>query len=398
MPPVDPDDLLNRLRRTADQFHSLTELEERLRSGRQLRIKYGVDATAPFLHIGHGVNLWMMRHLQEAGHKVVFLLGDFTTRIGDPTGKSQTRPVLTEAEIDRNAQAFLDQVGAILLEDPEVFEVRRNSEWFGEMDLAEFLGLASSVTHAHLISRDTFRQRIAAGSPIHLHELVYPVLQGYDSAMLDSDLTIVGTDQLFNEMMGRYFQQRMGQDPQVVITSRITPGTDGREKQSKSLGNYIALADSPRDKFGKAMSIPDELILPYLEVYTDEPLDGLAERAADQPFATKKLLAASLVRRYHGPETASEELAWFERTFSKRQVPTDIAEVAIGDGATVLDAARAVRPGDSNRRLREIITGGGFRVGETRLTDPEAAAPVGEVVQLGKRTWVKLVAGGPDQG
>ena len=205
---------LDALARTTDQIVSLDELRSRLAGGRSLRIKYGVDVTAPFLHIGHAVNLWMMRHLQDGGHKVIFLIGDFTTRIGDPTGRNQSRRVIAQDQIEANARAFIEQVGMVLRTDPEVFEVRRNSEWYEPMPLGRFFDLLSMLTYQRLIQRDMFQKRIAAGREIFLHEMLYPVLQGYDSVMLQADLTIVGTDQLFNEMMGRFYQERTSQPPQ----------------------------------------------------------------------------------------------------------------------------------------------------------------------------------------
>lgn len=288
--PVDFDSL----ERTIDQTFSLEEMHAKLRLKRPLRIKYGVDATAPFLHIGHAVNIWMMRELQEHGHIVVFLLGDFTTRIGDPSGKSETRKVIPREEIEANADEFLRQVSHILLTDSAVFEVRRNSEWYENMRLGDFMSLLSMVTHSKLIQRDMFQKRIQKGHEIHMHEMLYPILQGYDSVMLKSDLTIVGTDQLFNELMGRFYQEKLGQTPQVVITTKITPGTDGVEKQSKSIGNYIALTDAPRDKYGKVMSIPDSLIIPYLEIYTLVPVEKVCdmekrmESGALNPHGRKK--------------------------------------------------------------------------------------------------------------
>jgi tyrosyl-tRNA synthetase len=201
--------VIDRLRRTTDLIVGEDDLRERLESGRPLRIKYGVDCTAPDLHLGHAVNLWMMRQLQDLGHRVVFLLGDLTTRVGDPTGRSETRPVLTPAQIDANAASFLEQVSLVLRTDPDVFEVRRNSEWYDAMPVAELLSLFAQVTQAQLMSRDMFRERVAAGREIAVHELVYPVLQGYDSFAMQSDLTIVGSDQLFNEQLGRHFQQRL---------------------------------------------------------------------------------------------------------------------------------------------------------------------------------------------
>ena len=236
-----PESLLAQLERTTDQIIGRADLLTRLCEGRPLRIKFGVDLTAPDLHLGHAVNLWMMRTLQDHGHTVIFLLGDTTSRIGDPTGRSAARPVLTEQQIRDNATSFLDQVSRVLRTDPELLEIRRNSEWFDEMGVAGLLAELSLVTHAHLISRDMFRSRIAAGTEIAMHELIYPVLQGFDSVALESDLTIVGTDQLFNEAMGRELQVKHGQTPQTIITSTVTPGLDGGPKQSKSLNNYVGL-------------------------------------------------------------------------------------------------------------------------------------------------------------
>jgi tyrosyl-tRNA synthetase len=256
------------LQRTAVEVHTADALRAKLTGQRPLRIKYGVDVTAPFLHIGHAVNLWAMRELQDAGHKVLLLIGDFTTSIGDPTGRADARPVIAADQIERDAEGFIQQAGQVLRTDPEVFEVRRNSEWWAAMPVSRFMALLAEVTHARLIQREMFQRRIAAGGEIYLHELLYPVLQGYDSCELDSDLTIVGSDQLFNELMGRLLAERLGLTPQVVITTAITPGIDGRAKQSKSLGNYIAITDPPRQKFGKAMRLPDRLVADYLRVYT----------------------------------------------------------------------------------------------------------------------------------
>lgn len=360
------------LGRTMQDVFSLEELRKKLSAGRPLRIKYGVDATASFLHIGHAVNLWMMRYLQEHGHVVVFLLGDFTTRIGDPTGKSQTRQVISRDEIDRNAKAFLDQVGQILLTDPKVFEVRRNSEWFDKMGVDEFLSLLSMVTHQRLIQRDMFQKRIAAEQEIYMHEMLYPILQGYDSAMLQSDLTIVGTDQLFNELMGRFYQERFNQEPQIVITTKITPGTDGKEKQSKSLGNYIALADSPRDKFGKVMSIPDNLIIQYLEVYTTVDLQLVREMSQTlaggsvNPMTFKLQLAEAIVARYHGQAEATAEREWFAQAFSARQIPDDVPQVSARPGLDIASLLQTCIPGESKSALRRLVQQGAVRLNDQK--------------------------------
>lgn len=392
--------ILDSFARTTEEVYALEELRERLEGSRPLRIKYGVDVTAPFLHIGHAVNLWMMREMQEYGHVVVFLIGDFTTRIGDPTGRSRVRPVIEESEIERNAEEFIRQVSAVLRTDPAVFEVRRNSEWWGSMNTGEFMRLLAMVTHSRLIARDMFQRRMAAGEEIYCHELLYPVLQGYDSVMLESDLTIVGTDQLFNELMGRFYQERFGQPPQVVLTTLITPGTDGVEKQSKSLGNYIALADSPRDKFGKVMSIPDSLILPYFEVYTTVPLEEMEplrlppEPGAD-PMSWKLRLATEIVARYHGRKIAEAERGWFLKTFSRKEAPADATRVHLAQPTSLLDLLRKQLPERSVSEIRRMIQQGAVRLDGVKKTNPNELISVsGEAtLKVGKLTWFRLTAG-----
>jgi tyrosyl-tRNA synthetase len=388
--------VIDRLRRTTDTVVGADDLRDRLASGRPLRIKYGVDCTAPDLHLGHAVNLWMMRQLQDAGHRVVFLLGDLTTRVGDPTGRSETRPVLTPEQIDANAASFLEQVSLVLRTDPEVFEVRRNSEWYDAMPVAELLSLFAQVTQAQLMSRDMFRERVAAGREIAVHELVYPVLQGYDSFAMRSDLTIVGSDQLFNEQLGRHFQQRLGAPPQVVITTTITPGIDGRAKQSKSLNNYIGLTDVPRDKFGKLMSIPDSLVEPYARVYTELPLDDVAalgdSASTGGPAArdAKLRLAAAVVTRYHGAGVAKTELDAFRRTFSQGAEPDEMPRIVItGELATAFDLLRAARPNDSNSELRRLLRQGAVTINGVRTDDPAATVDLTTdvVLKSGARTW-----------
>jgi tyrosyl-tRNA synthetase len=397
------DELFNQfptLERTAADVITGPELRAKLESGRQLRIKYGVDVTAPFLHIGHAVNLWAMRELQQAGHRVVLLIGDFTTRIGDPTGRSATRPVIPAEQIDRDAEAYIAQAGRVLLTDPQLLEVRRNSEWWTPMRLEAFLGLLSQVTYARLIQRDMFAARIAAGDEIRVHELLYPVLQGYDSCELASDLTVVGTDQLFNELMGRFFAERLGGTPQVVVTTEITPGIDGRAKQSKSLGNYIAISDSARDMFGKAMKLPDHLVTTYLRHYTLVPLEQIARLQAamaagqENPMQAKRLLGRALVERYHGEAAAASAQEWFGRVFSGRAVPDDAPTIAVRDpNSTLLEILRLCLPGQSASELRRLIAAGSVRLdGERRLTDHDQRHPLssGDVIKVGKRRWFRI--------
>lgn len=387
------------LTRTTDEIYSLDELRVKLQENRSLRIKYGVDVTAPFLHIGHAVNLWMMRHFQECGHKVLFLIGDFTTRIGDPTGKLQTRKQLSKDEIERNALDFIKQVSLVLFTDPNVFEVRRNSEWFDQMPTGEFVSLLSMITHSRLIERDMFQRRIQNNQEIYVHEMIYPILQGYDSYMLESDLTIVGSDQLFNELLGRFYQERFGQRPQVVMTSKITPGIDGKEKQSKSIGNYIAITDTPRDKFGKAMSIPDTLISSYLEVYTDLQLQQVQEIKSDlsqgkiHPMNAKKILASAVVERYHGKAVASEEENWFTEIFSKRELPNDVPEVVLTNNEQLpIKVLESCLPSESKSALRRLIEQGGVRVNNERLTSIDTPLELtnGDVIKVGKTKWFKV--------
>lgn len=390
--------LTDQLARTTDRVTTAEELHALLAEDRPLRIKYGVDCTAPFLHIGHAVNLWMMRHLQDAGHRVIFLLGDVTTAVGDPTGRDETRPLLSSAEIDANAAAFLAQVSTVLRTDDEVFTVRRNSEWFATMPTPRWLSVLAQVTHAQLMARDMFRRRVAEGREIAMHELCYPVLQGFDSVALQSDLTIVGSDQLFNEILGRHLQQRHGQRPQVVVTSTITPGIDGKAKQSKSLGNFIALTDSPRDKFGKIMSLPDTLVADYMHVYTDLPMSvvdaaRLASAAGGVGARDAKLqLGHALVRRYHGSAAAEAERDWFLRVFTFRDTPANVADISVAEGISVAYLVRTVRPELSGNEIRRLVAQGGVRLDGSTLADADASVAFidGAVLRVGRRHWFRL--------
>jgi tyrosyl-tRNA synthetase len=381
--------------RTTDEVFTLEELKRRLRSGKQLCMKYGVDVTAPNLHIGHAVNLWMYRTLQELGHKVIFLIGDFTTQIGDPTGKNKTRPVLPLEEIQANANAFIEQAFMVLHRDEEVVDVRRNSEWLESMDAKDLLSLLSMITHTRLISRDMFQRRLQDQEDIYMHELVYPILQGYDSVALKSDLTVIGSDQLFNEMVGRTYQEKFDQPAQVIITTKITPGTDGKHKQSKSLNNYIGLGHTPREKFGRIMSIPDRLIIQYFEVYTDLPegeLARLRNLMPDDPFACKLLLAEKIVARYHGDVIASQEREWFIKTFSERQAPADAPVVKLtSTDQTAFGVLRALLDQSvSNRELRRLFLQGGIRVDDVVVKNVDQILNLPATVKVGKRKWFRV--------
>lgn len=391
------DHILSHFDRTSDQFFSKDEFRAKLRSGKKLRIKYGVDVTAPTLHIGHAVNLWLMRYLQTLGHKVVFLIGDFTTRIGDPEGRLDARPVIPREEIDRNAEEFILQAKMVLrFDDPDLIEIRRNSEWYDKMGMDEFLKLTSMVTHARMVSRDMFQMRIDSGRELYMHEMLYPVLQGYDSVMVKSDLTIIGSDQLFNEMMGRFFQEKFDQKPQTIITTKITQGIDNKHKQSKSIGNYIGLAHSPRDKFGRVMSIPDSLIEEYFRIYTDIPLeeiDRMGKLTGKKAREHKIKLAYAIVGRYHGHEIAVAERDWFENTVSKGLVPDDIPTIALmNPQQTLLDVVVKARNGKSKSDSRRLIKQGAVDLNGERHADPDAhlVFKTNDILKVGKRSWFRI--------
>ncbi len=392
-----PADILAFFDRTSDQFFSKDEFKAKLKSGKKLRIKYGVDVTAPTLHIGHAVNLWLMRYMQDCGHKVIFVIGDFTTRIGDPDGRGETRPVIPREDIERNAKHFIDQAKMVLrFDDPELIEVRRNSEWLDKMALQDFMNLLAMVTHARLVSRDMFQKRIESHKDIHMHEIIYPILQGYDSVEIQADMTIIGSDQLFNEMMGRFFQERMGQKQQTIITTKITPGTDGKGKQSKSVGNYIGLGHSARDKFGRVMSIPDDLIEQYFIVYTDLPMTEIAEMKhliATKPRDAKVKLASAIVSRYHGKSVGAFETEWFEKTISRGQIPDDIPTLPIINARMeTLSLVALTRPGKSKSDTRRLIAQGGVELNGDKLLRPEEMLllQTGDILKVGKRSWYRI--------
>lgn len=385
--------------RGVDQIITKEELDKRLKSGKKLRIKFGSDITAMSLHIGHAVNLWKMRELQEYGHKVVFLIGDFTTQIGDPTGKTEARKKIPLENIEVWADNFITQVGKILLTSSDVFEVRKNSEWYGAMKTNEFLDILSLFTHAQLIERDMFQKRIREHKEILMHELMYPILQGYDSVMLKSDLTIIGSDQLFNENMGRVLQSKFGQEPQSLMTTTITPGIDGGEKMSKSLGNYIGLSDAPRDKFGKAMRILDSLIIPYLLVYTDVPQEEIIRienklKEGENPMEAKLFFAEALVYRYHGSSEARQEKEWFLKTFSEKAVDLEtIPTKAIAEKKiNIVDLVIEVGGATSKASARRLVEQGAVEVGGNTVKEVKDVEITKDMlVRVGKKIFVRII-------
>lgn len=393
---IEAEEFFNHFSRTTENFFTLQDLKKLLESGKQIRIKYGVDVTSPNLHIGHAVNLWMMRYLQELGHKVIFLIGDFTSQIGDPTGKSKLRPIISLKEIKTGEKEFLKQIKLILNTNAKFFEIRHNSEWYGKMRLKDFLSLLAAVTHSHLIARDMFQERIRAGREIYAHELIYPILQGYDSVIIKSDLTIIGSDQLFNEMMGRFFQERFGQNTQVIITTKITPGIDGTEKQSKSLDNYIGLNHSPRDKFGRIMKLPDNLITDYLKIYTNVSLWDIEiarKKYIDDPMAYKMFLAREIVKRYHDEKIAGDEEEWFRSTFQQKEIPFNVPEEKIAAGAyQSLALLTKLKLASSRTEAKRLIEQGGVEINGNVLDDWRGKIEIkrGVIIRVGKRRFVKI--------
>ena len=395
------DKLISDIARLVDDVVSLEELKTMLNSGKKLTIKYGVDCTAPFLHLGHAVNLWVMRRFQEDGHKVVFLIGNFTSKIGDPTGRSTTRKMLSDEAIEEATIEFIKQVKVVLITDnPEVFEIRKNAEWFGNMPLSDFINLCTTVTHSRLISRDMFKKRIQENSEIYLNEMLYPILQGYDSVMLDSDLTVVGSDQLFNEMMGRFFQEKFGQSKQVVMTTKITKGLWGEEKQSKSIGNFVALTDSSKDKFGKIMTLADDRIIDWMKVYTEIPIDeidSVSQKLANEemnPRNAKMRLAHSIVSRYHGEQVADMEMQQFIETFSKKTFPADAPKVEVScTNINIIELIGQCCTEMSKSQLRRLVQQGAITLNDKKISNPQEEVTLEKenTLKIGKRNFFKVI-------
>jgi tyrosyl-tRNA synthetase len=366
-------------------------LEEQLATGRPLRVKLGIDPTAPDIHLGHVVVLNKLRAFQDAGHTVVLIIGDFTARVGDPSGQAAERPVLSTAEIDANAASFQEQAFKVL--DPERTEVRRNSEWL-DMGTDELFRLLRRFTIARLLERDDFARRMEEGRPISTLELLYPVLQGYDSVAVKADVELGGTDQKFNLLFARDVQDALGEPAQSILTMPILPGTDGVRRMSKSLGNYIGITDAPEEMFGKLMSIPDEATGEYRRL-----LFGEEEESGADPAALKRDLAGRLVERFHGAEAARDAERRFDRVHVERRPPEDVEEVTLAsDGTVHLPALLAEHFGISRSEGRRLIEQGGVRVGgrvvEGGELDIPAAELDGEIVQVGKRRFKRLRVGG----
>jgi tyrosyl-tRNA synthetase len=362
------------------------ELERKLALGRPLRVKLGIDPTAPDIHLGHTVVLQKLREFQDLGHKVVLIIGDYTARVGDPSGRSSTRPVLSGEEIDANAKTFQEQAFHVLSDDPESLEVRFNGEWL-DMSMEQLFALARIPTVAQILERDDFARRYKAGEPISILETLYPLLQGYDSVAVDADVELGGTDQTFNLLLARDIQRAYGSDQQAVLTLPILPGTDGVEKMSKSLGNHIGVTEPPEEQYGKTLSIPDAAMPAWFSLLAvDAPPQGTSPRDA------KRWLARAIVARFHGEEAARAAEAQFDRVHIEHGVPDEIETLTLPAGPAHLPAVLAERFGLSRSEARRLLAGGGVKVDGEALSelDVDASQLAGRVVQVGKRRFARV--------
>ncbi|HEX5897959.1 MAG TPA: tyrosine--tRNA ligase [Solirubrobacteraceae bacterium] len=366
------------------------KLERAAGEGRQLRAKLGLDPTAPDIHLGHTVVLSKLREFQDLGHRVVLIVGDYTARVGDPSGRSATRPVLSGDEIDANARTYQEQAFHMLLDDPDLLEVRFNAEWL-DMRMEELFRLARTTTVAQLLERDDFAKRFAARAPISILELLYPLMQGYDSVAVRSDVELGGTDQTFNLLLARDVQRAYGQPEQCVLTMPILPGVDGAEKMSKSVGNHIGITEAPGEIYGRTLSLPDEAMDSWFTLLAVErPPHGTTPRDA------KHALAHALVERFHGPDAAATAAAQFARVHVQREVPAEIDELELAavDGTVHLPAAIAEGFGMSRSQARRMLSQGGVRLDGEPLAPTELDLPParldGAVLQVGKRHFRRL--------
>ena len=389
------DEQLKALARRCERIISEAELRKKLersqQTGKPLRIKLGMDPTAPDVTLGHAVPLSIVRQFQDWGHKAVIIIGDYTARVGDPTGRNQTRKMLTGEEIDANAKTYVAQVGKILRTDEQHLEIRRNGEWFEKMGLVDVIRLAARKSVAQVLTREDFAKRYAEGVDIRLHEILYPLLQGWDSVVVDADVEMGGSDQLFNNLVGREFQKEEGKEGQVVIVTPLLVGTDGVKKMSKSLGNYIGVTDPPHGEggmFGKVMSLPDSLMESYYQLLTDLPLDQVRSQIASNPRDAKIALAKQIITRLHDQTAADAAEAAFVKQFVKHEAPDEMPEFSVGPGPhkiahLLVTAKLATSNGEAIRKVKE----GAVQLDGQKLIDFQSEYTIDKptVVKLGRK-------------
>ncbi len=393
-----PERLLRGTDTVRPQEDLLVKLETSEAEKRPLRVKLGIDPSAPHLTFGHSVPLRKMRQFQDLGHTGVLVVGDFTRRIGDPSGRSSTRVLMSQEDIERNMATYTQQAFKIL--DPARTEVRYNSEWLGAMSFADVIHLAAKYTVARMLERDDFAKRYAEGRSISVLEFLYPLAQAYDSVAIHADVELGGADQLFNLLVGRDIQREYGQEPQVVMTVPLLLGTDGERAMSQTVGNYVGIGESADDMYGKILSIPDGLTASYYTFLTDVPLDDVADEIAASPRDAKRRLARTLVGMYHGEDTAKKAEAEFDRVHIQHERPTDVKQVKLdrsllkgGKRIWIIDLLEASGLVASRSEAKRVVQQGGVRVNEERIDSPDAdvafAPPM--LVQVGKRSFVELV-------
>ena len=384
---------LELIKRGTAEIISEEDLIAKLKENRPLNVKAGFDPTAPDLHLGHTVVLQKMKHFQELGHNVTFLIGDFTGMVGDPTGKSETRKPLTKEQVLANAETYKEQVFKIL--DPEKTKICFNSAWLEPLTMKETLSLMAKFTVARIIERDDFQKRYKAGEPIGMHEFMYPIMQGFDSVNMNTDIELGGTDQKFNLLVGRDLLRQYGKQAQVAITMPIIEGLDGVQKMSKSLGNYVGISESPKDMFGKLMSITDELMFRYYELLSDMSLKDIAKMKQDietgdfHPMTAKKNLAKEIVSRYHGAKAGAEAEEEFVRVFSNKNIPTDIQEYKIH--GCFLDIMLALNFASSKSEARRLAEQGGVHFENEKVYDLTLTPEHEGILKVGKRKFAKLI-------
>jgi tyrosyl-tRNA synthetase len=389
-------DALRELVSGFDHIETRRDLEARVALGRPLRVKLGLDPTTADLHIGHAVVLRKLQQFVERGDRVTLVIGDFTTRIGDPSGRNELRPALSTEQIEANMRTYAEQAGRVL--DMERIELRYNSEWLAPLNFADLIRLASRVTVAQMLEREDFKKRYTGGVSIALHEFLYPLAQAYDSVALESDIELGGNDQLFNLLMGRHYQSELGQPPQICMTVPLLEGIDGIKKMSKSTGNAIALTEPANDQFGKLMRIPDELIARYARLAAGFPAaecDALERELTEGsrvPMDEKKRVAAAIVTAYHGAEAARVAREYFERTVQRKEAPDSMPSMAQGAARKVSEVLVAAGFAESKRAAERLIAGGGVRVDGVTISDPAApwSATATAVVAVGSRRFMRV--------
>jgi tyrosyl-tRNA synthetase len=381
-----------------EQVESRAEFAQRLKLGKPLNVKLGIDPTSPDLHLGFMVVLHQLQRFAEVGHNVTLIIGDFTARIGDPSGKNAARPQLTPEAIDANMKTYREQAGRVL--DLERVTVRYNSEWLGALDLAGLIKLLSLTTVAQMLERNDFHNRYSAGSPISLHEFLYPVAQAYDSIAVKADVELGGTDQLFNLLLGRHYQREHGQLPQICATVPLLVGLDGEKKMSKSVGNYVGIAEPAQTQFGKLMSVPDGTMPTYARYAAFRTADESAALERGLRDGTlnamneKKRLAGDIVARYHGAQAASEAREYFERTVQRKEIPTGaVPEMPLGESTRVAELLVRAGFAESRRAAERLISGSGVKVDGIVVSDPRASwqSPQPAILSVGSRKFVRIV-------